>query len=411
MSVVFSPGQQLTKNDLNIFVKDNSNQMFDPHYISFNIEDPNNNPVLTLIYTIPQRESTGWYWANIMLPTEMTIGTYTIHWYVQDYASSTLQEINQRFGIIQQPASISFTPVIGGVLYYPGQTLSKGDLYIVIRNHLGHYIDPYGISYGIYQRISGLDILISPPELQPTRSDVGQYYANYTIPGDSLPGDYYIKWAFLEAPSSNPTYAIQEFAVITTNIVISSPYTTATTALIQKLRYVLRDNNPDRNYHFMPPAMEETIQGFTTKFGYVWEDDELYEYLDIAVSDINNMPPIEGWTVDTLVSRLYSMVLNNAAAVALRALAINWAHEEFQGDISGVGLNLEKSSKYLAVKDNFEAAYTKQIDEYKTYGVRYIVGVRQGRYPMGVTSALGPYSRVGVQSRRNYISSDRPMFF
>ena len=81
---------------------------------------------------------------------------------------------------------------------------------------------------------------------------------------------------------------------------------------------------------------------------------------------------------------------------------------EFDGSISGISMNLEKSSKYLAVKDNFEASYNAALTEHKEYGVRHILGIKQPRYMVGVTSALGPYSRMGTQARRNYISNTSP---
>ena len=410
MAVVFTPNQQLTRNDLNIFIKDSNNVMFDPNYISFSIEDSEGNSLLTQQNIAPVKESLGWYWADIMMPLATPVGTYIIKWFVKDHDSSPLQMIEQRFGVVKPQTSISFTPTIGGVVYYPGQKLTDKDLYIIVRNHLGHHIDPYTIRYEVYQRISGLNVLISPQNQQPIKVTVGHYYASYIIPSDSIPGDYYIKWTFKEMPDGDDKDAVQEFAVIDSSVIFESPFNENEKNLIRKLRYILRDNNPDRNYHFMPPAQEEVIQGFTQKFGYVWEDEELYEYIDVAVSDLNNHPPRESWTTSSLPDRLYSMVLSQAGAIALRALAINWAHDEWQGDISGVGLNLEKSSKYLSIKENFEAAYTRQLEEHKEYGVRYIVGVRQPRYNVGVTSALGPYSRTGVQNRRNYVGSSIPMF-
>ncbi len=411
MAVVFEPGQQLTKNDLNIFIKDSNNQMFDPHEIYFSIEDSDENLVFASTPVIaPEKASIGWYWANIKLPLELYVGTYKVKWFVKDTGTSNLQMIEQKFGVVKIDKQISFTPTIGGVVYYPGQTLTEKDLYIIVRNHLGNQADPYFISYEIYQRIQGMNVLISPQNQQPLRLGVGHYFANYLIPSDSLAGDYYIKWTFLESPTSQETYATQEFAVVDGGVIVSSPYNDTEKGLIRKLRFILRDNNPDRNYHFMPPAQEEVIQGFTQKFGYVWEDEELFEYIDFAISDLNNTPPRENWDISSLPDRLWSIVLSQAAATALRALAINWAHEEWGGDISGVGLNIEKSSKYMSLKENFESAYARQLEQHKEYGVRYIVGVRQPRYQVGVTSALGPYSRMGVQNRRNYIGSSRGMF-
>ncbi|MDB4330372.1 hypothetical protein N9948_01480 [bacterium] len=403
MAVVFSPNQQLTKNDLNIFVRDESNTMFDPYFIKYTVEDEEGNSIPNLEVLTPEKESVGWYWANFIVPTESSVGTYIIKWFIQDTSTSNLQQLEQKFGIVKKQDCVSFTPTIGGVVYYPGQALSEKDLYIIIRNNLGNQSDPFQISYEVFQRIQGLDVLISPIDQAPLRLGVGHYFANYMIPGDALPGDYYIKWKFKETPSSEESNAIQEFAVVDGSVVIESPFGSTEKALIRKLRFVLRDNNPDRNYHFMPPAQEEVIQGFTQKFGYVWEDEELFEYICFAISDLNNHPPREAWAIETLPDRLFSIVLSQASAVALRALAINWAHEEWQGDISGVGLTIEKSSKYLAIKENFEAAYERQLTEHKEYGVRYVTGIRQSRYNVGVTSALGPFSNIGVQNRRNYV--------
>ena len=407
MAVVFNPNQQLTKNDLNIFIRDTNNTMFDPHFIKYTIEDLDGNTLGILQIQDPEKVSTGWYWANFIIPTETPVGTYVIKWFVQDTSESNLQQIEQKFGVVKQQEQVSFTPTIGGVVYYPGQKLSEKDLYIIVRNNLGNQSDPYNVSYEIFQRIQGLDVLVSPQNQSPLRLGVGHYFANYMIPSDSLAGDYYIRWRFQETPTSEETYAIQEFAVVTGSVIIESPYTEKGKGLIRKLRFILRDNNPDRNYHFMPPAQEEVIQGFTQKFGFVWEDEELFEYIIFAISDLNNHPPRESWSIDTLPDRLYSMVLSHAAATALRALAVNWAHEEWSGDISGVGLSIEKSSKYLSIKENFEAAYERQLTEHKENGVRYITGIRQPRYNVGVTSALGPYSNIGVQNRRNYIGTDR----
>jgi hypothetical protein len=403
MAVVFTPNQQLTRNDLNIFIRDENNTMFDPFFIKYTIEDAEGDTLGTFNVLDPEKESTGWYWANFLMPMDTSVGSYVVKWFVQDREDSQLQQIEQKFGVVKKQESVSFTPTIGGVVYYPGQKLSEKDLYIIVRNSLGNQTDPYQVNYEIFQRIQGLDVLISPQNLQPLRLGVGHYYANYMVPGDALPGDYYIKWRFKETPSTAESSAIQEFAVVNSSVIIESPFGNNSKNLIRKLRFILRDNNPDRNYHFMPPAQEEVIQGFTQKFGFVWEDEELFEYIVFAISDLNNHPPREQWEIESLPERLYAMVLSQAAATALRALAVNWAHEEWSGDVSGVGLNIEKSSKYLAIKENFEAAFERQLTEHKENGVRYITGIRQGRYNIGVTSALGPYSNVGVQNRRNYV--------
>lgn len=74
--------------------------------------------------------------------------------------------------------------------------------------------------------------------------------------------------------------------------------------------------------------------------------------------------------------------------------------------VSGVSLDIEKSSKYQSMKENFIGEYDKLKEEAKS-SIKIIKGLKQPRYGIGISSALGPYSRPGVQSRRNYISGFR----
>lgn len=71
--------------------------------------------------------------------------------------------------------------------------------------------------------------------------------------------------------------------------------------------------------------------------------------------------------------------------------------------ISGVSLDIEKSSKYMSIKDEYINEYDKLVEQNKQ-SIKIIKGLRQFRYGVGITSALGPLSRPGVQSRRNLIS-------
>jgi len=78
------------------------------------------------------------------------------------------------------------------------------------------------------------------------------------------------------------------------------------------------------------------------------------------------------------------------------------AHNSYS--ISGVSLDIEKSSKYQAMKDEYIAEYDKLVEQNKL-SIKIVKGLRQFKYGVGITSALGPMNRPGVQSRRNLISS------
>lgn len=78
------------------------------------------------------------------------------------------------------------------------------------------------------------------------------------------------------------------------------------------------------------------------------------------------------------------------------------AHNTYS--VSGVSLDLEKSSKYMSMKENWEQNFDKMLERVKN-SIKIVKGLQQPRYGIGISSALGPFSRVGVQSRRNYVGS------
>ena len=102
--------------------------------------------------------------------------------------------------------------------------------------------------------------------------------------------------------------------------------------------------------------------------------------------------PSEKYTYDVSVPKSENAVLDSGILV----------HNSYS--ISGISLDLEKSSKYQAIKDEFVAEYDKLVEQNKL-SIKIVKGLRQFRYGVGITSALGPLSRPGVQSRRNLLGS------
>ena len=79
------------------------------------------------------------------------------------------------------------------------------------------------------------------------------------------------------------------------------------------------------------------------------------------------------------------ILLIRGGVYALRALAINWAGEEFSYSISGVSLDIDKMSKYQSMKENFEADYERTIEVIKT-NIVILRGVRQPHWGIGIGS-------------------------
>lgn len=83
---------------------------------------------------------------------------------------------------------------------------------------------------------------------------------------------------------------------------------------------------------FRPPASEKFIQGQTQVFGFIWEDEELLEYLYMAVDDFNSRPPttgIEFFNLWGTERRWRTTIIMRAAAFACFAIAMNWIADEY----------------------------------------------------------------------------------
>ena len=221
------------------------------------------------------------------------------------------------------------------VAFRRGTTTGPSDLNITIRDTLGTLISPYRLQYAVYDKTTGIEVLMGSPVNIPVIIATGQYYAQVVIPADSNIGDWLIRWTIQET-STDPVYqSVQAFSVVGDNTITSFTGNANYDKLIYSLRVLLRDNNPDRNYRFRPPASEKFIQGQTQVFGFIWEDEEMLEYLYMSVDDFNTRPPVTGITIDDLfgaMGRWKTAILLRAASFACFAIAMNWIADEFSID-------------------------------------------------------------------------------
>lgn len=288
------------------------------------------------------------------------------------------------------------------VAFKKGQTLTESDLKIIIRDQSGNPTDPYTITYSLFDNTTGIQVLIGDADRIPATTGVGQYHVNATIPLDSNIGDWIVRWNFRETPTSPLIEVVQEFNVVGEDIRVSIAETPVEERLIKRLRIMLRDNNPDRNYRFRPPSTENYLQTQTQVFGYIWEDEELYEYILMGIDSFNLAPPVTGITINSLPTRWATLILMKAAGFACAAVALNWIADEFDYSVSGVSLSIDKSSKYDSMKSTFWEEFNNGLELAKR-SIKIIKGLQQPKYGIGISSALGPFSRPGVQSRRNYV--------
>lgn len=300
-----------------------------------------------------------------------------------------------------------------GVVYQPGQTLGRGDIDIFLTNSVGNATNAYSITFAIYyvDPVSQVEVLIGPSAQTPVNPAVGEYFAALMVPVSAQPGDYRIRWTFMETSVSPAQQVVQEFAIVSTSTIVGTSGTSTMSQceadLVRKLRFMLRDSNPDKHYNFRPPESEATVGCYNQVFGYIWTDEELLEFLRMSLDKWNMHPPEteEICSLDAVCSQKPSwraMLLWGATVHAAMALAFTWVANEFDYSIGGISLNINKSSGYMDLKRNAEEQWTKLTDA-KARTVKYIRGLKQPRFGVGVRSAFGPHVGRGVLSPRSFM--------
>lgn len=219
--------------------------------------------------------------------------------------------------------------------FHRGQQLGRGDLDLFLTSVNGTPQNAAEITYALYDYTTGQEVLLGPPRRTPVNPSLGEYFASVIIPLDANVGKYRVRWSFRDVVGAPQQQALMEFDILDKDSPTAvDPLLTQNEAdLVRRLRILLRDNNPDRNYHFRPPAHEETVGQYNRVFGYIWEDGELQEYLYRSLDDIISAPPRTPFvSVDQMTQarpEWRSMLLVGAERFAINALRLNWIADEF----------------------------------------------------------------------------------
>lgn len=293
------------------------------------------------------------------------------------------------------------------VTFQRGQQLGRNDLNIFLTNSSGHPTNAAEIYYSLIDFTTGSEVVVGSQKRQPANPSVGEYFASIVVPLDARLGEYRIRWYFREMVGAMLQSVVQEFEVVERGMVGKPMTTTAiVTDLIRRFRILLRDWNPDKHYHFRPPTHEETVNQYNRVFGFIWEDNELEEYLERGLDMVVATPPRTPFaSIDDLVKyrrEWTTMLLTGAMMHALQALRLNWIADEFDYSIGGISLNLDKSSKYESALQYASDQFDKQIEKAKMT-VKIIKGLQQPRYGVGIRSSFGPFAGRGVLSPRRFM--------
>jgi len=298
--------------------------------------------------------------------------------------------------------------------FVQGQQLKENGLKLIVTDPTNptQRIDAFSLTYTIHQLINAATdtfIIVPPSDRIPGRFDVGHFFVDERIQPLATIGEYEVRWNLRRTVVSPTEIIVRKFSVVGLEQITSLSLTELERFLVHRMRILLRDNNPDRYYKFQPPTPDAELAGFTERLGFIWQDEEVIAHLDTGLSDINLRPPETGWTLESAPAAILALLLVASARYALSSLETMWIGEDFSYNINGVSLDLDKAAKYAAQRDYYENTFQQMVERYKA-SLHFIRGLRQPRYAVGIASRLGPFSRAGVLSLRNFSTSTRAEF-
>ncbi len=202
----------------------------------------------------------------------------------------------------------------------------------------------------------------------------GAFYAPYTIPPDAPFGPYTLMWRITLANGDvhlvEQLYYVEDVQAFQSEgpsaIVVLDGVTinARIMKLLKHVRMALRDNNPDRNYHALPPRSSREVQSFTNRVGFIWTDEELYSYVTLALADLNSNNPktYANFSLLDFPDMWLGVLVDCACVRSLQSLAINWIQDEFGYSISGLSLDLNKGDKFNSLKSSIESGLKDRKD-------------------------------------------------
>lgn len=284
------------------------------------------------------------------------------------------------------------------IAFSTGKTLTKGDLSIYVRDQQGNPVAPTSISFSIFSTSSQPPQLVMGPKLNPAADlqNTGYFFIDITLPTNWTEGNYRLVWYLQQYPDSPEVTIYEDFAIVKVDVPTSSleapsmvmakalGISEKAATLLVYIRELLSDTNPDRNYHFRPPTAGKTIAEFSQRVGYIWLDQSLLRFANLAIARINSANPMNfySFTLETIPDSWFEAAAVGAAYMALMAEAIRWNAEEFSYSLNGVSIDINKASGYQGLAEAYRTEFTEWAIAL-TANRPYSAAVRQNRWLIG----------------------------
>lgn len=130
--------QVLTKEDLNIFIRDENGDLFNPFSITYTIyrvlsnqfrnQECGEEPILETVDTTPIIFGIGKYFAAWNQATDLGVGAYRIKWHIRRYSDSPIREEVEDFDVVNRIDPMMYSNINQGVGILPHSAYGNQNL-------------------------------------------------------------------------------------------------------------------------------------------------------------------------------------------------------------------------------------------------------------------------------------------
>lgn len=145
--------------------------------------------------------------------------------------------------------------------------------------------------------------------------------------------------------------------------------------IVDRLRRQLGDNHPDQ---YLFAAKRE-----------IWEDSELYWFLEDELDNINVETPHTEWNLWNMPDRIIGLLLQGAKIIALMNKVIKENNEFMQYSDNGLALTMNKNQQYLSSMQAIFSAHEQRRKHIKQTFRPAFVGIGKQRIPFNMARPLG----------------------
>jgi len=135
--------------------------------------------------------------------------------------------------------------------------------------------------------------------------------------------------------------------------------------LVKRLRFSLRDFNPDLHYTLFPMIDVETRERKESPQAVLWEDEELVIALEDGLDALNVEAPLTNFDFKNVRPQYRHWLTHLGRIFLIKAKSLNWVAQDMSFNLTTNSLDISRYEKYARIAENELNTFNSQFPNIK----------------------------------------------